>query len=383
MSRPIRVLELCSSLAAGGAERLVYDLVRSFDPARCEARVCALSVVQGNPLQSEFAQIGVPTYVLGARKMYAPGLYRALVRYIRAERIDLIHTHLTSADFVGRLVGRATGVPVISTMHNMPEDYERQAVYRYWLERSTCALAAHLVACSESIRTMYVRRWRIAEGQISTIKNGVTVDGFLDLDTGVTARDINAGPLITTVGRLMEQKAHHVLLAAARIVLNVRPDARFLIVGSGPLEQQLKNQARDLGVAGQVEFAGTRHDIAAILGQSDIFTLSSAWEGLPISAIEAMAAARPVVLTNVGGVPDLVTSGVEGLLVPPGDPVALAQALLALLSNPEARRKMGQAARVRVRRECNMSTTVAQYENLFAQVLARSPGAQRAHGIGR
>jgi len=379
MSRPIRVLELCSSLNVGGGERLVHGLVQHLDRSRFEPHVVAVAAARGNSFLPEFERLGVPVRVIGAKNLWSPPIYRELARYIRQHQIDLIHTHLTSADIVGRIVGRWLGVSVVSTLNNIPEDYENQRVYRYWLERYSCGLADHLVACSERIRQMFIARWRVPAAKTSTILNGVTMDAFLAVPAGVPPRAPGEGPVVTTIGRMQEQKAQHLFIDAARIVRERHPRARFMIVGQGPLEGQLKAQAQRLGLGDTVAFAGVRYDIPQVLGASDIFVLSSAWEGLPVAGVEAMAAARPVVMTDVGGVRDLVSDGVSGLIVPPGDAPALAAAVSRLLDDEDGRLAMGRAGRAQVARDFSITAVTEQYEQLFAQIVARkTAGASRA-----
>lgn len=374
---PARVLQVVATLIVGGAELLVQTIAAALDRRCFQVYVVALSDRQGSPLKAEFERLGVPVRVLGARKMYDPRLALSLARLIRDWRIELVHTHLMNPDIVGRAVGRALGLPVISTMHNIPESYEADAFYRYWLQRATQrTLATRLIAVSEHIRAGYIARWRIAPEKIVTITNAVPLAPFLAVAPGAPARPAGAGPLITNVGRLTAQKGQRQLLDAARLVLQRRPDARFQIVGAGELEPELRRHAAALGIAERVAFAGVRYDIPAVLGESDIFVLSSLWEGLPISAIEAMAAARPVVLTNVGGVRDMVRHGVDGLLVPPADPPALAGALLALLGDPDRRARLGAAARARAEREFGLEPFIQRHEQLYRELLPRlsAPG---------
>jgi glycosyltransferase involved in cell wall biosynthesis len=370
-SQPFRILQLCASLTAGGAERLIHSLVQQLDKRRFEVYICGLSVIEGNVFQSEFERLGLPVFVVGAHKMYSPQLYRTLYRYIVDQRIDLIHTHLTSPDFVGRMIGQLIRVPVVSTLHNVPQDYERDSFYRYWLQRFTARYSAtHLIAVSETIRRLFIERWNLPAHKVTTILNGVPMERFLRLAPGVPAAESAQGPLITCIGRLTEQKAHNVFLDAAKLTLAGRPDARFMLIGQGKLEQQLKDQAKALGIADKIDFAGVRYDIPEQLGRSTIFTLSSAWEGMPVSAIEAMAAARPVVLTDVGGVRDLVHTGVDGILVPANKPDALAAAYVELLNNTEHRNNMGLVARERVRDAFSMTTFAARHEALYETILA-------------
>lgn len=371
MSEPIRVLYLLSALIPGGAERLVHSLVQHLDRERMEVHIVALSSLRGNPFKAEFDQLGFPIKVLGATKMYHPQIYIDLRRYLVENHIDIIHTHLINPDYVGRIVGRSLGIPVISTMHNVPQDYEREVFYRALPERITARyLATHLIAVSERIRQMYIEHWGIFPHNITTINNGVPMERFLSVPSGVPTRSPGQGPLITTIGRLTEQKAQHVLLDAARKVLDKIPNVRFMIVGQGKLEQQLKDQAQTLGIAEQVDFAGVRYDIPEILGNSDLFVLSSAWEGLPVSGIEAMAAARPVVLTDVGGVRDLVQQEVNGILVPPDNPGTLAQALIDLLEDEPRRLGMGEAGRAQVRKEFAIELFAKRHEDLYTSIIS-------------
>ena len=234
----------------------------------------------------------------------------------------------------------------------------------------------HLVAVSEQIRSLFIEEWHTPPKRISTVRNGIVLDRFLSIAPGTPA---NSPLTITNIASLTPQKAQHLLLDAAKIVLAEMPNVRFMIVGKGAREQEeqaLKAQAQALGIAHNVIFTGLRHDIPDILAQSDIFVLSSLWEGLPISAVEAMAAARPVVLTDVGGNRELVESGRHGLIVPPGDAVALAQGLLDVLGDESARLRMGRAARTQVKQTFSIEAFIQQYENVYSAVW------QQYHGPG-
>jgi glycosyltransferase involved in cell wall biosynthesis len=371
MSKPLRVLQLCSSLIAGGAERLVHGLVQHFDPKSVESYVSSVAVVRGNAFLAEFQRLNMPVYVVDAKNLYTYRYYKALAEYVVKEKIDIIHTHLVSADIMGRLVGRALKIPVVSTLHNIPEDYEREKFYRSWLEQLTARYAAtHLVAVSESIRKMYIQQWNIPSHKITTIVNGVPMEKFLSVPLGVPPREKDHPLIITNIGRLTPQKAQHIFIEAAKIVTKVQKNVRFVIIGQGKLEQELKDQVQSLALNDYVTFAGVRYDIPEQLGNTDIFVLSSDWEGMPVSAIEAMAAARPVVLTNVGGVPDLVEAGSNGILVNPGNSTALANALLDLIADEPRRLQMGLAARARVHTEFDMHNFALRHTTLYNKVIA-------------
>ncbi len=365
MTSKIRVLHIIDSLSVGGAERLLVALTGRIDQQAFETYVCCLGVIDGNVLASDLAGLSAPPYVVNSRRLYNPRLITEIARYITTHNIDVVHTQLTHADIAGRVAARLAKRPVISTLQNEPRDYERQRIDRRWLERYTARyLTTRLVGVSQRIRDMFVQEWRIPADRVCTIYNAVPMEDYLAIpETSALASP--DGPMITNIGRLTEQKAQHIFLSAARMVLDRRPDARFMIVGRGHLEQPLREQAQRLGIADRVTFTGVRRDIPNVLAESDVFVLSSFWEGLPLTAVEAMAAARPVVLTDVGGNRELVESGKNGLIVPPGDVPALATALLSLLDDRERRLAMGRAARARVQHDFNIDTIVDQYESLY------------------
>lgn len=378
MAQRIRVLHVVASLFVGGAERLLPGLAQGLDPRRFEVRVCSLT---GGPVREDMQQKGVPLTVIGARRFYDPRTILAVTRVARTYGADVIHTHLTDADVVGRIAGAALRVPVVSTLHNVPRDYAMQKPHRHLLQRATLPLVTRLVAVSERIRDHYTAEWHVSPSRIISIRNAVPLEPYLAVPEGTPPT--SDGPVIVNIAKLFPQKAQHVLLDAAQIVLAQRPDVRFRIVGGGDMEAKLRAQALALGIAGQVDFLGVRKDIPAILATSDIFTLSSAWEGLPVTAVEAMAAARACVLTDVGGARDLIDHGQNGLIVPPANPRALAAALLDLLANEGPRRVLGLAARAKVQREFSMERYVALHEALYESLAvnsARTPIAQLSRG---
>jgi glycosyltransferase involved in cell wall biosynthesis len=367
---PIRVLQICDSLGAGGAERLILSLAQHLDRTQVELHVCSLGFANRNQLQPDFERLGVPLFLMKDGPVYDPRRYAQIARYIRSRQIDIVHTHLIAADIMGRTVGRALGRPVVSTMHNDPQDYDRSSPKRKLLEHVTAhRLTTRLIAVSPRIREMYIAQWGLRPDQIVTIFNGVPMEQYLPIPAAAPRRAAGTGPLITNIARLSEQKAQHILLDAAKIVLGQHPEARFMIVGRGHLEERLRRQAEELGIAARVEFTGVRHDIPEILAQSDIFALSSLWEGMPVTAIEAMAAARPVVVTDVGGTRDLVEHGEHGLIVPPRDALALAEALLELLNDEPRRVAMGRAGRERVQHECSLPIFASRHTQLYESLL--------------
>ena len=176
-------------------------------------------------------------------------------------------------------------------------------------------------------------------------------------------------PVVAIVARLVPIKAHEVFLRAARLVCAVLPSTQFLVVGDGERREALERLTAELGLGASVRFLGWRRDLERIYADAWVVALSSRNEGSPVSLIEAMAAERPVVATRVGGVPDLVDDGVTGCLVPPDDPGALAEALVALLQDPERRQVLGKAARERVIPAFAAGRLVADVDALYRELL--------------
>lgn len=177
--------------------------------------------------------------------------------------------------------------------------------------------------------------------------------------------------MVINVARWTPQKDQRTLIEAARIVAEVRSDVRFVLVGHGPLHDDLVAQAEALGVADKVIFAGFRDDVADVLAASDLFVLSSLWEGMPLALLEAMAAGCAAVSTNVGGVAQVLQHGVTGLLVPPADPPALASSILRYMNDPQLKRQHGEAGYLWVKEHYSMEAWVGKLEELYLRELRR------------
>ncbi len=367
--KKIRVLYVIDSLSVGGAEKLLLNLVSHMDHTRFEFYVCCIKVLRGNALAEQFNKLGVPVHVVNAKHLYDPRVFLNIAQYIHRHNIDIIHTHLQYADIIGGIVGFIMRRPVVSTLHNVPMAYDKQRFDRRILTRLVARhLTKVLVPVAPRVSELFAGEWGIPKDRFQTICNGVQVTDYIDIPARRPQRNASSGPVITNIGRLTPQKGQLHLLEAAKLVLEHHPNARFMIVGQGHLHPKLIQRAEALGIVDQVTFAGVRHDIPNILAESDIFVLSSLWEGLPLTAMEAMAAACPVVLTDVGSNSELAKTGVHGLIVPPNDVQALANALLELLEDEERRVTMGLAARERVQQNFNVETLADQHGLLYERI---------------
>ncbi|MFK0195519.1 glycosyltransferase [Kitasatospora sp. NPDC090308] len=359
--RRTKVLWLAKGLGRGGAEQLLVNCVRHADRERYQIEV-AYVLPHKDALVPALAAAGVPVHCLGG----APGRRWPLrLRRLLAERrYDLVHTHMPVPAVAARLLRPAGPRPrLVHTEHNL---WERYRLPTRWANALTYRRNDAVIAVSHAVAAGVGRR-RAGEW-LSVVHHGPDLGGA---PSGPAARRAARERLglppealvVGTVGNLTAKKDQATLLAAFAMLRGREPDARLVLVGSGPLEAELRARAGD-----GVLFAGTRADVPELLPGWDVFCLSSRQEGLPVALMEAMASGLPSVVTGVGGVPEILDDGVEGRLVPPGDPAALAAAL-GELTGPGARERMGAAAR---RRAESFDVAGAQraVERVYARVLA-------------
>jgi len=372
MSDRISIVHLITELGTGGAQVALFRLLAGLDRDRFVLNVACLYHGDG-AVAGQIRALGIPVTDLGmAGKARLDALWR-LDRLLRRERPLVLHSWMFHANLAGRLVGRGAGVPVVITSRR---NVNIGGGWRERCKRWTAGLDEGVIAVCEGARQAEIERTGVLPDKVVTVYNGVDLP-FVVPDPQAVARMRRAfgvptqGLLVGTVGRLHPQKGFASLLAAVARVRERLPAIRLLLVGDGALRRDLVARAEALGLAEVVTFAGSRGDVPEILAALDLFVLPSLWEGLPNAVLEAMAAGLPVVATAAGGTPELVVDGETGLLVPPGDVTALAEAIERLLRDAGLRRKMGEAGRKRVEGHFTIEQTVAQtvalYETLLRQ----------------
>jgi glycosyltransferase involved in cell wall biosynthesis len=294
----------------------------------------------------------------------------ALTRLLRAERVDLLHTHtLAAANTLGRIAARLARVPVVSHLHIENHFRSRTAWALRGADNATARLCAAFVAVSEDTRRAYERQGY--PRRIEVVYNGVELDGAPPRSVRAELGLPGDAALVGEVGRLCDVKGQRELIQALAHV----PEATAVLVGAdleqgGAYQRQLEQTAEAVGVRDRVVFAGRRNDVGDVLAELDVFALPSWTEGLPLVVLEAMARRRPVVATKVGGTPEVVVDGETGLLVPPRDPEALAAALRRLLEDAELRRRLGDAGYARVRDRFSAEAMTRRVLELYDEVLA-------------
>jgi glycosyltransferase involved in cell wall biosynthesis len=381
---PIRVARVIARLNVGGPAQHVIHLTARLPRDRFESLLLA---GRESPSEGDMRDLAARS---GVQPIVVPGLGRRispagdarsllfLIRCFRRFRPHLVHTHTAKAGAIGRLAARICGVPiVVHTYHgHVFHGYFSRPLTAAFLavERMLARSTTRLLTVSESVKQELERYGIGRPGQVTVLPLGLDLERFVGCErhAGWLRREIGAGertPLIGIVARLVPIKRHDDFLDAAARLQTRWPDARFLIVGDGERRAPLEAAARRHGLADRVTFLGWRRDLDRIYADLDVVVLTSANEGSPVSLIEAMAAARPVVATRVGGVPDLVEHGVNGLLVPPGDPPAVADAITTLLADADRRRAMGNAGRKRVRDAHGVDRLVADVDRLYSELV--------------
>jgi glycosyltransferase involved in cell wall biosynthesis len=373
--RSINVLHIIHGLSWGGAENQVVTLAPALSGDRYTIHVCCLQNegAQANALRTR----GIQVVSLNMRLRYWPIAVYRLYRLIERLKPQIVHTHLYNTGIWGRLVSKLAGVPVILTTEAGMTVWKKRR--HLLLERFVNRFTDKMIAVSEDIRQRRIHLEGVPPEKIITIPAAVDIKRFSQMKSREQARtelDIEtSSPVIGTVARLVAAKRLDYLLEAARAVCETVPQARFLIVGDGPLRKELESQAMQLDLAPEyVRFLGNRQDVTDFLSALDIFVLSSEREGLPVSLLEAMAASRPVVATQVGGIPQVIQDRHNGLLVPPHDPAGLAKAIIALIKDSTLRESMAREGYRTV--EARFSTDVVgqQIIALYDSLLEKKGG---------
>jgi glycosyltransferase involved in cell wall biosynthesis len=373
---PVRVLFLVPNLFFGGAERHLVSLVTSMDTDAFAPAVACINA--GGHLFPEVLAGGVPVERLGRRAGEPVRTIVDLVALLRRLRPDVLVMRGHSAEVMGRVAASIARVPsTVVWVHNCSDIRPRHPA-RKVLDRVLSPLTTAVFGVAHAQVPYLTQDLGYRREQVRIVHNGVVApqpapsperDQEVADEFGLAPDE----PVIGIVAMLRAEKDHATLLRALSRVHEEFPRAKLLLVGEGPLRNELERLAVELGIADRVVFAGGRDDVARVLRAMDVVTLCSTTECFPMAVLEAMAATRPVVCTEVGGIPEAVAEGETGHLVPPGDPVALADALRSLLRDPARARAMGAAGRARLDEAFSLERSVHTAEEVLAEVVGRGP----------
>lgn len=363
-----RLLYLITRSDIGGAQTHVIALIKAFSK---DYEVHLATSCEG-ALTESVRDVSVSTHLLASltRSINLFQDFQALREtqsLIREIRPDLIHAHSSKAGLIGRLAGSLCQVPTVFTAHGWgftPRTPLFRQIIALLSEKLSASLAEKLICVAES-DCQLAKQYRLTTSyKLVTIRYGIS-------NLPITqANPLIEPPRLIMVARFNEQKDQTTLIKALHCLK--RNDIHLDFVGSGPSMESSRYLAQSLGIADNISFLGDRKDVSNLLAKSQIFVLSTHYEGLPISILEAMRSGLPVVATNVNGIPEEVSHGESGLLVPPSDEQALASALEMLIDSPELRQLMGNAGRQKFLQEFTVERMITEIESVYKQILEKS-----------
>jgi glycosyltransferase involved in cell wall biosynthesis len=383
-TRKLRVVGLSAVFSpTGGAERLAAQLAARLDTNRFERIACSTRWRAQPSLDGELQAAGVRVLRLDRCSRRELRAWWPLISLLRDERIDILHSH-GSSNAWGAILGRLAGVPVVIA-HEHRGGYDGQLgpspspFLRRLIDRQVIARGADLIlAVSNDVRRRMIENDGIEPHVVRVLPNGIPA--FPPPSGRDVRRELGIPldvPVLGTVCIMRREKALDVLIRSAALLAPLFPGLKVLIVGHGPEEANVQALIHETGLEQTVLLLGRSTHVPDVLAAVDVAVISSDWEGSPLSVIEYMAAGKPVVATRVGGVPDLIEHGVEGLLVDRRDAQGLAEAVARLLRDPALRVQMGARGRQRQRREFDIDTMVRRVEVLYEELFRRTKRARK------
>ena len=356
----------------GGGELSLMDLLRGLDRDRWAP---SLVVPEDGDVAALARELELPVHVIPLPTLRRPSLagarsVTALAGLVRATGAALIHANGSRAMAYAGAAGRLASCPTLWHVRIADSDG--------LLDRALCAMATLVVATSRGV----ARRFWWSPAKVRVVPNGIDLERFAPRAPSVTLRAAlqlpPLAPLAVSVGRHVPEKGYRHLIDAAARLEQTRPGVHWVLVGDGELRSELEAQSRRLDLASRVHFTGSRSDVADLLALADVFVLPSESEGFGRVLVEAMAMARAIVATNVGGIPDIVLDGETGVLVEPANAVALAHAVRGLLDDPARAARLGAAGRRRAESTFSVGAHVDGVERVYHEVLGRgAPEARR------
>ena len=359
----LRALFVTDSFDIGGAERALLHLAELLIGAGHAVEIAGSA---GGSLVGDASRVGATVHILGAttvKRRESKVFARDLERLLCERRFDVVHSHMHASTHASSMATAQLGVPLVVTEHS-------EAQWRHGPARAAARAAfdraALVIAVSEAIKARLVVVDHVDPAKARVIHNARPAGSPAPMSVWREG----AGPVIGVVARLQPEKDIATFVEAAAILVRRIPDARFVVVGDGPRRRDLAAKVARLGLSRRFQLLGFRSDAAALIGGFDVLAVPSRTEGTPLTVLEAMAAGTPVVATRVGGIPEQVRHGYEALLVDPGDPVALAEAVAGLLADPGRAARITDLARIRLRDHFSPDVMLTSVLDCYHSVLA-------------
>lgn len=369
--KPARVLHVIDSFDLGGAQEVVLNIAKGADAGRFSHEAATLH--GRGVFWDRLAANGIPLHSLSPSK-FLPLWAPRLLGLLRGGRFDILHCHLAASNIIAKPLGALAGVPV-RINHDHTNDALRvdNRIVRH-LETWANHFATHCIAVSTTCRDFLVQHENVPAPRVTIVPNGIdTTLHAPDPDRRRAARaNLGLGEserLVLGVGRLRPQKNFAMFLRVAANLRREVPGARFLIAGSGPEEKRLRALADELGLGAVIRFAGYAADPRDLYAASDVLLMPSRFEGLPMTLLESMAWELPVVASRLDGIAEVITDGLDGLLVDRDNEAGFCRSLCRLLDDAAQRAEMGSRARLRIVERFSLKRMVGDIESIYTACL--------------
>ncbi|MBI4550557.1 MAG: glycosyltransferase [Candidatus Omnitrophica bacterium] len=378
-----KIVYLLPELKLGGTERHVLRLAFGLINRGHDAGIVCL--FREGALAPEAAALRIPFECLNLPYRWDARTFWRLCRWMRARKPRILHTELFGFHFFAGLAAKLCRVPLVISGRRELADWQKWRHVQ--LEKLGNRFVDRVVCCSEAVRRRTLDRESLAPAKAVTLYNGIEVADFVDAGRRDAVRRELGIPsqarVVGTVANFGREKGYPHLLEAASRILEKDPSVWFLLVGDGPLLEEMRKRAARIPLGRQILFTGFRSDIPELMAAMDLFALASVSEGFPNVLLEAMAAGKPIVATDVGGIPELIGADRDGLLVPPADAAALAEAVRKLLLDPARAGRLAENAKRTVLGRFTRESTVEQYEKLYLTLMGadHAPRALNLSGV--
>jgi glycosyltransferase involved in cell wall biosynthesis len=378
MKQPVSILFVIDGLEFGGGERTFLQLIQGLPREFYNIHV---ATSPEGEFSNVLTNIGIDVVPLALGNRLNFHNIKRLSEFITVKKIDIVHSQGARTDFFARMAVRRLKpkVRIVNTVAMPVIGYDvdifRKGVYRFidWFSER---YVDRFIVVSEVLKETLLTRYGIHPDKVIKIYNGIELSEYRPDDSSEPfkriRKEFNIGEdvfVIGAVGRMVWQKGFEYLLESIPEILKACPRSKLLIVGDGPLQKEFEALSKDREIKNNVIFTGFRSDIKEILSAVDLFAVPSLLEGFPMVTLEAMAMAKPIIATKIDGITEQITDGVDGILVPPRDPSALAKAVIRVLNDKELARSMGLSARKKVEREYSVEKMVAETEEVYMSFL--------------
>jgi len=367
----LHIVQIIDNLIIGGAQKLLVTLASQAEANRLELTIVSLSLNNDRVILDELASLGTKVIIFPAQHLLDLRCIFRLSRFLSGKNFDLVQCHLTYANIIGTLCGRLASLPVVTTLHSTEDVLQEFHTFIGVLETWTIRhLAKRVVAVGYSIADSFQERLR--GRAIDVIPNAVPIPARITEKERLELRKEITGDMgkkiVISVGRIALPKGYEDLVTAFSFLVPSHPNLVLILIGDGPLFEEIRNLISRLSLEKNVLLLGAREDVPRLLAASDLYVSSSHWEGLPLAILEAMMAGLPIVATRVGDIPSVVTADI-GLVVPPHQPESIAEAIAKLLDEPANLRQMGAAGRALAVEQYSPQAWMERLSNFYAQTL--------------